>query len=122
MTKAGNFLVIMAIVALGAALMSCDTLEKAKPAVPEIVSKEMSRLSSSPTDYKIEIKAMIKNTGGEGDVVFESTLTQGDEKWTKTVTHRMKPEEESEFSLVFEEVTLGGGKPSYEVKTYPDLF
>ena len=64
------------------------------------------------------MEAVIRNDGGNGDVVFEATVYQNGESWTKTIKKYFDSKETSEMKLVFDEVKLFNGKIQTSVRAY----
>lgn len=89
------------------------------PPNPQIVSYNASDSESTLFEYTVLIYAEIRNDGGDGDVVFESTVSQGNQQWTKTATKHFISKETARMQLKFDEVEGLKGKSSYSVKCYP---
>gem|GEM_PF-1518039 len=95
------------------------TIEKyVIPPKPVVVSSKANDMTSSIFDYSGQIIISVRNDGGAGDIVFEATLIQGDERWTKTCNEYFKAHETKEMRLVFDEVQLLGGKAKYSYRVY----
>ena len=113
-------LALLVMFTVGAAVVGCEKAEKMLPANPVIVSDD-ALIAPNPTDYKITVKATVKNDGGPGEVEVKATVTQDGNTWTKTETKMMEKDETAEFALVFDEVKINAGEPTYEVEASPNI-
>ena len=88
------------------------------PPNPIIVSYKANDLSSKLFDYSVQVEATIRNDGGNGDIVFEATVYQDGNTWTKTVKKYFESKETSDMQIIFDEVKLFKGKIQTSVKAY----
>ena len=85
---------------------------------PVVVSYGGDDSRSGLLQYRGRVWAEIRNDGGDGDVVVEATMYQGDKNWTKSSRRYMQAKETTRFELTFEEVKWLGGKVTYSVNAY----
>lgn len=95
-----------------------DTIAPQYPE-PVIVSSFSDHQSGSLFDASMRVVADIRNDGIAGEVVFEATVYQGENQWTKTKKELFTAKETKKLELSFDEVTLLGGEQTFSVKTYP---
>ena len=88
------------------------------PPDPQIVSSEVNNSPSTLFEYSALVKAVIRNDGGNGDVVFEATVYQGTNHWTKTVKKHFEAKETANMQLQFDEVEAFKGKYQARVMAY----
>jgi len=88
------------------------------PPNPIIVSQKANDLSTKLFEYSVQVEAIIRNDGGNGDVVFEATVYQNDNSWTKTLKKHFESKETAEMKIVFDEVKLFQGEIQTSVKAY----
>ena len=88
------------------------------PPKPVIVSSKADNTSSRLGDYSYRVCAQIRNDGGDGHVVFEAIVRQGEKKWTKTKKRHFQAKEIVEMELIFDEVKLLEFPPGYDTKVY----
>ncbi|MFA5803574.1 MAG: hypothetical protein WC879_02925 [Melioribacteraceae bacterium] len=114
------YLIILIIVLMGLLIYFNwgKVIKEFYPPDPHIVSYNASDSQSTLFEYTLLIYAEIRNDGGDGDVVFESTVSQGDQQWTKTTTKHFISKETARMELKFDEVEGLKGKSSYSVKCY----
>lgn len=89
------------------------------PPNPVIVSQKATDLSTKLFEYSAKVEAVIRNDGGNGDIVFEATVYQNENSWTKTVKKYFESKETATMQLVFDEVGLFKGKINFNSRVYP---
>ncbi len=89
------------------------------PPIPIVASYGGDDLSSTLGDYSIRVWASVRNDGGDGEVVLEATVYQGEHHWTKTATRRLTAKETARMEIDFDEVALFDADPKYKVWAYP---
>ncbi len=88
------------------------------PPKPVIVSTHADDSSTKLLDYSIKVMGEISNRGGDGYIVVEVTVSQKNNKWTKTQNIYLQSYQTQGFEIVFDEVELLAGDPKYIVKAY----
>ena len=88
------------------------------PPEPVIVSSKSSDASSRLFEYSAKVEAVIRNDGGNGDIVFEATVYQDGSSWTKTAKKYFEAKETATMVLQFDEVKLLKGKIQSRVRAY----
>ncbi len=88
------------------------------PPEPVIVSQDVSDESSRLFEYSAKVQAVIRNDGGDGDIVFEATVYQAGNSWTKSVKKHFTSKETATMELVFDEVKLLNGKIQSSTRVY----
>jgi hypothetical protein len=123
-TKNSNFgiviitIVITVVVVL--VIINYGTIVKVfYPPDPVIVSNETNGSSSTLFEYSVKVQAVIRNDGGNGDIVFEATVYQEGNNWTKSVKKYFEAKETKTVELIFDEVKFFKGDIHSEVKAYP---
>lgn len=89
------------------------------PPKPEIVSFKGDDSSTKLFEYSDILKVQVRNDGGDGNVVFEATVFQGNNHWTKSTREFIGSKETKEMDLQFDEVKLFGGRARAEYRVYP---
>jgi hypothetical protein len=88
------------------------------PPEPVIVSSESSDASSRLFEYSAKVKAVIRNDGGNGDIVFEATVYQGENSWSKSAKKYFESKETATMELQFDEVKMLKGEIQSRVRAY----
>ncbi len=88
------------------------------PPIPVIVSSKVDDTSLRLGDYSARTRAQIRNDGGNGDVVFEATVHQGEKHWTKTTKRYFQSKQTAEMELIFDEVGFWGSTPLCSMRAY----
>ena len=88
------------------------------PPAPVIVNYKANDLTTKIFDNSVRVEATIRNDGGNGDIVFEATVYQNGNSWTKTSKKYFESKETSDMKIVFDEVKLLQGKIETSVKAY----
>jgi hypothetical protein len=88
------------------------------PPNPVVVSSQFNDSSTRLFEYSAKVEAVIRNDGGNGDIVFEATVYQDGNTWTKTVKKYFESKETSTMELQFDEVKMLGGKVQSQVRAY----
>ncbi len=57
-------------------------------------------------NYSYRVCDQIRNDGGDGYVIFEATVHQGEKKWNKTKKRHFQTNETAEMELIFDEVKI----------------
>lgn len=114
------FITIIVTIAIILVIANYGTIIKIfYPPNPIIVSQNASDLSSKLFDYSAKVEAVIRNDGGNGDIVFEATVYQNGNSWTKTTKRYFESKETATMQLVFNEVGLFKGKINFNSRAYP---
>lgn len=87
---------------------------------PVIVSSKSSFASSKLFEYSVSVSAVIRNDGGDGNVVLKVTVTQDGNSWTKTSKKFFGSKETAEMELKFDEVKLLGGEIKKRINVYTE--
>jgi len=85
---------------------------------PKIISSQADGSSSKLFNYSVKVKGTVTNKGGDGTVIVEATLTQGENSWTKTKDLYMNSYATEEFQIVFDEAKFLDEEPEYSIRTY----
>jgi len=85
---------------------------------PMVVSHGADDSSSKLFDYSGKVWAVIRNDGGNGDIVFEATLMQDGKRYTKTKKRYFESKETKRMELVFDEAKLLGEKAKFSSRAY----
>lgn len=88
------------------------------PPNPVIVSHNASDLSSRLFEYSTKVEAVIRNDGGDGDIVFEATVNQNGNSWTKSTKKYFESKKTATIKLEFDEVGLFKDKIQYLTRAY----
>jgi hypothetical protein len=88
------------------------------PPKPVIVSSKSSNESSRLFEYSAKVEAVIRNDGGDGDIVFEAIVNQGGNSWTKSAKKYFQSKETASMELQFDEVELLKGEILSQVRVY----
>ena len=88
------------------------------PPEPVIVSQKTNGSSSTLFEYSVKVQAVIRNDGGNGDIVFEATVYQDGNNWTKSTKKYFNSKETATMELQFDEVEFLKGKIQTQVKAY----
>jgi len=88
------------------------------PPKPVVVSSKFNDSSTRLFEYSAKVEAVIRNDGGNGDIVFEATVYQDGNTWTKTAKRYFESKETSTMELQFDEVKMLGGKIQSQVRAY----
>ncbi len=88
------------------------------PPKPVVVSSEFDDSSTKLFEYSAKVEAVIRNDGGNGDIVFEATVYQDGNSWTKTAKKYFEAKETSTMVLQFDEVKLLKGEIQSRVRVY----
>lgn len=107
-------LLLILLLAFSAGCDVRDSVAKALPVAPVVVSSRDNGDNSKFTDYCATIIADIRNDGGSGDVVIEVAYSEGAQTWTKSKRERFTANETKTVSFDFPEATLGG-KGAYAI-------
>ena len=89
------------------------------PPNPVIVSSTLNDTSTRLFEYSATVEAVVRNDGGNGDVVLEPTVFQGDRSWTKTIKKYFESKETTTMALKFDEVEMLRGEYRSQVRAYP---
>ena len=90
------------------------------PPAPVIIDYKDNDFSAILFDNNVRVEATIRNDGGSGDIVFEATVYQDGNSWTKTLKKYFDSNETADMKIVFDEVNLMQGKIETSVKAYTD--
>ena len=88
------------------------------PPNPVVVSSQFNDSSTRLFEYSAKVEAVIRNDGGNGDIVFEATVYQGGNSWTKTIKKYFESKETATMELQFDEVEMMNGKIQSQVRAY----
>jgi len=88
------------------------------PPAPVIVNYKANDFTTILFDNSVRVEATIRNDGGKGDIVFEATVYQNGNSWTKTTKKYFDSKETSDMKIEFDEVKLLQGKIETSVKAY----
>jgi hypothetical protein len=88
------------------------------PPEPVIVSSKSSDGSTRLFEYSAKVEAVIRNDGGNGDIVFEAIVYQDGNSWTKSAKKYFQSKETANMELQFDEVKLMNGKIQSQVRAY----
>lgn len=88
------------------------------PPDPVVVSSKFNDSSTRLFEYSAKVEAVIRNDGGNGDIVFEATVYQGENSWTKTAKKYFESKETATMELQFDEVEMMNGKIQSQVRAY----
>lgn len=88
------------------------------PPNPVIVSSHADDFSSKLFDYSMKVMGEISNKGGDGYIIVEVTVNQGNNKWTKTKNIYLQSYQTQGFEIIFDEVELLSESPKYYVRAY----
>lgn len=115
------FLITAAIViAIGLLVANYQNLFKSVvPPNPVIVSSKGSNSTNGILEYSYKVRADISNKGGDGNVVFEATVSQGRKSWTKTMSTYLTSYQTKTVELVFDEAKFISTNPEFTVRAYP---
>jgi hypothetical protein len=83
--------------------------------MPVVVSSQADGLSSKILDYSVRVFGSIRNDGGDGYVVVEATVFQGNDSWTKTAKIYLSSGTTGDYKIVFDEVRLLNKTPKFRV-------
>lgn len=89
------------------------------PPNPVIVSSNLNDTSTRLFEYSATVEAVVRNDGGNGDIVLEATVFQGEQSWTKTIKKYFESKETATMSLKFDEVEMLRGEYRSQVRVYP---
>jgi hypothetical protein len=104
------------IIAAGILYLNRDRVfnEVAEPD-PVVVSTNADGKGSKLFNYSVRIYGSVRNRGGKGNVVVESTFYQGNDAFTKTQVIYMEADETADYEIRFDEAKLLGRNPKYSV-------
>ncbi|ABZ94655.1 Hypothetical protein LBF_2158 [Leptospira biflexa serovar Patoc strain 'Patoc 1 (Ames)'] len=87
---------------------------------PEIVSVRCDDHSSnlSNLEYSTRVITSIRNLGGEGNVVVESIVQQGNQMWPKSELLFLSPQQTKETQIAFDETSIFGERIKCSSRTY----
>jgi hypothetical protein len=88
------------------------------PPKPIIVSSKLNDSSTRLFEYSAKVEAVIRNDGGNGDIVFEATVYQKGKSWTKSTKKHFGSKETASMELQFDEVGLLDGEIHSQVRAY----
>jgi hypothetical protein len=71
-------------------------------------------------DYRIKVQCLIKNYGGDGNVVLEVTVIQGNNKYEKLAKRFFKSDETANMEILFPEVEANNDPIHYEANAKAD--
>lgn len=74
--------------------------------------------NSTLGDVSALVEASVINRGGEGSIVIEATVTQGQGVWTKTEILFLAKSETGNVRIPFDEVSFGGGDIQCSLRAY----
>ncbi|HSP86900.1 MAG TPA: hypothetical protein VLN45_02105 [Ignavibacteriaceae bacterium] len=117
-----GFLIVMTIVLTAITMIVIfhygTVVKKVYPPEPVIVSQKVSDESSQLFEYSVKVEAVIRNDGGDGDIVYEATVYQDGNSWTKPAKKYFGSKETNAIELQFDEVELLNGDFRSSSKVY----
>jgi len=114
-----SIIAIVVIIGIVIAANYQEIFRSITPVKPIIVSSQADGSSSTLFEYSVKVTGEIVNRGGDGSVVVEATLFQGENQWTKTKELYMTSYETSSFEIIFDEAKLLDAEPEYKVTAFP---
>jgi hypothetical protein len=120
-SKKLTWISVIALILIGGAVIMANYQSIFRSVVlpnPEIVSSQADGSSSKLFEYSIKVKGAVTNKGGDGSVIVEATLTQGEKSWTKTMDLYMTSYDTKDFEIIFDEAELLNDEPQYSIRTY----
>jgi hypothetical protein len=89
------------------------------PPHPIIVSSKADGSSSKLFEYSVKVSGSVRNDGGDGSIVVEVVLFQGNNSWKKTKQLYLPAYETENFEIIFDEAKLFDTDPKYYIKAFP---
>ena len=115
---------LIAIVLIGSIIVFLNTnyyqsnLKQNDKPSPMVTSSQLED-NSSLLEYSVKITGSVLNTGGNGYVIVEARLMQGEDSWEKKQEIFIAEHKSEKFEIVFDEAKLLDSEPQFEVNTYP---
>ncbi len=122
-SKNNNFVIIAIVIVtliIFFLILNYGTIIKAVyPPKPVVVSSNLNDSSTRLFEYSAKVEAVIRNDGGNGDIVLEATVYQDGHTWTKTAKKYFEAKETETMAIQFDEVKLLADDVRGSIRAYP---